>query len=108
MITQAVHSASKWIQSKVLHDRSAKTAARWLYSEWCLRCGLPAQITCDCEGAFISSFNTALADLAGIRVRPTSSNPMSNDQAENIHRRYTEMLRCLSNPEQPDCAEWGV
>ena len=38
---------------------------------------------------------------------PTSSyNPMSNGQAENIHPRYTDMLRCLSNPEQPDCAEW--
>ena len=107
MITQAVHSASKWIQSKELHDRSAKTAARWFYSEWWMRRGFPAQITCDCEGAFISSFNTALADLAGLRVPPTSSyNPMSNGQAENIHRRYTDMLRCLSNPEEPDCAEW--
>ena len=85
MITQAVHSARKWIQSKVLHDRSAKTATHWFYSKWSLRCEFPAQITCDCEGAFISRLNTALADLAGIRVRPTSSyNPMSNGQAENV------------------------
>ena len=107
VITQAVHSPSKWIQSKALHDRSAKTAARWFYSEWWMRREFPAQITCDCEGAFISSFNTALADLAGIRVCPTSSyNPMSCSQAENIHPRCTDMLRCLSNPEEPDCAEW--
>ena len=66
-----------------------------------MRRGFPARITCDCEGAFFSSFNTALADLAGLRVRPTSSyNPMSNGQAENIHPRYTDMLRCLSNPEE--------
>ena len=107
MIIQAVHSARKLIQSKVLHDRSAKLAAHWFYSEWCMRCGFPAQITCDCEGAFISSFNTALTDLAGLRVHPTSSyNPMSCSQAENIHPRCTDMLRCLSNPEEPDCAEW--
>jgi len=72
-----------------------------------MRRGFPAQITCDCEGAFISSFNTALTDLAGICVHPTSSyNPMSCSQAENIHPRCTDMLRCLSNPEEPDCAEW--
>jgi len=94
------------VLSAAFHDRSAKPVANWFYENWCLRRGFPVQITCDREGAFISHFNTAITDMLGVRVRPTSGfNAMSNGQAENPHRHYMEILRCLSNPDETNWAE---
>ena len=107
VIAQAIDAASKWVQSAAFPNRSAKPIARWFYESWCLMRGIPIQLTCDRELAFIGSFNAAMQDALGVRVRPTSGyNPMSNGQAENPHRHYTTILRCLSNPNDPDWAEW--
>lgn len=90
-ILSVIDNHTKWVESRVLSDRSAATIASVFVQEWVCRFGCPAEIVMDNEKGFISSFMQQVCQLLGMtRLLTTVKHPDANAPVESFHRVLTK------------------
>ena len=77
-------------------NKSAKTAADWLYNDFMLRYGLPGKILHDQGREFENNLFSQLSKYCGIkRLRTTPYHPQTNGQTERMNQTILAMLKTL-------------
>lgn len=90
-ILSVLDNHTKWVESRVLPERSAATIASIFVQEWICRFGCPDEIVMDNEKGFTSAFMQHLCESLGItRLLTTVKHPDANAPVESFHRVLTK------------------
>ena len=87
---------SKFVHVYPTTNKSAKTAAGWLYNDFILRYGLPGKILQDQGREFENDLFSRLSKYCGIkRLRTTPYHLQTNGQTERLNQTILAMLKTL-------------
>ena len=86
----------RYTQAYSTRNKTAKTAATHLYSNFFLRFGTPSQLLHDQGGQFKNAIFKYLVNLLGIQnLRTTPYHPETNELTERMNQTVLAMLRTL-------------
>lgn len=89
-ILSMIDQHTKWVEARVLKDRSAASVASVFVQEWVSRFGCPTTLIVDNEKGFISELMREVCQLLGVLRLPTTvDHPDANAPIETFHRTLT-------------------
>lgn len=91
LILSIIDGHTRWVESRVIPNRSAATVATVFMQEWVCRFGCPLELIVDHERAFVSEFMQIVCKMLGTRRLPTTvGHPDANAPIESFHRVLTK------------------
>lgn len=100
-ILTIVDHFTRFLQAYPTRNKSAKTAARFLYNDYIQRFGIPSKLLHDQGREFENEIFHHLEELMGIkRIRTTPYNPAANGQCERMNQTIIKMLRTLEESQK--------
>lgn len=86
---------TRWPEAIPMHNMTAETVARAIFTHWISRFGVPASITSDKGRQFESAVFTELLVLTGAdHFKTTAYHPQSNGMIERWHRTFKAAILC--------------
>ncbi|GFY76775.1 integrase catalytic domain-containing protein [Trichonephila inaurata madagascariensis] len=86
---------TRWPEVIPVSDISTEAVAKSFIANWISRFGVPAIITTDQGGQFLSRLLYSLKQMLGIqRIRTTPYHPSSDGMIECLHRTLKQVIRC--------------
>ena len=99
---------TRWPEAIPIKDIEARTIARAYVHNWVARFGVPSQMTSDRGTQFVSELWSAMSDLLGTTLNPTTAyHPQANGLVERFHRTLKAALKArLTGPNWMDELPW--
>ena len=99
---------TRWPEAIPIKDIEARTIARAYVHSWVARFGVPNQMTSDRGTQFVSELWSAMSDLLGTTLNPTTAyHPQANGLVERLHRTLKASLKArLTCPTWMDELPW--
>ena len=99
---------TRWPEVVPLRDIEAKTVANAYVHNWVARFCVPDQMTSDRGAQFVSELWTAMSELLGTQLNPTTAyHPQANGLIERLHRTMKAALKArLNSPNWIDELPW--
>merc|ERR1712020_624705 len=99
---------TRWPEVVPIKDIEARTVAKAYVQNWVARFGVPSQMTSDRGTQFVSELWTAMSNLLGTDLHPTTAyHPQANGMIERLHRTLKAALKArLSGPNWVDELPW--
>ena len=97
---------TRYVQSYVTRNQTARTTARVLYNEYFSMFGFPQRLMSDQGTGFTSKVTAAICSLLGIeKIWTTPYHPQSNGSAKRVHQMLRQMIGKL---DLENCQKWPV
>ena len=99
---------TRWLEAVPIPNMETVTVARAYIQNWVARFGVPQHMTSDRGRQFISELWTAMSNLLGTELHPTTAyHPQANGLIERNHRDLKASLKCrLNGPNWVDELPW--
>ena len=99
---------TRWPEAIPIRDIEARTVAKAYVANWVARFGVPSQMTSDRGTQFVSELWTAMSNLLGTDLHPTTAyHPQANGLVERLHRTLKASLKTrLTGPNWVDELPW--
>ena len=97
-----------WLEAVPIPNAETITVARAYVQNWVARFGVPQHMTSDRGPQFVSELWTAMSNLLGTELHPTTAyHPQANGLIERNHRDVKAALKCrLTGPNWVDELPW--
>lgn len=90
-ILSIIDGHTRWVESRIIPDRSAATIASVFVQEWICRFGCPMELIVDHERSFVGEVMKQVCLALGIKRLPTTvGHPDANAPVESFHRVLTK------------------
>jgi hypothetical protein len=99
---------TRWLEAVPIPNIETTTIARAYVQNWVARFGVPQHMTSDRGPQFVSELWTAMSNLLGTELHPTTAyHPQANGLIERHHRDLKAALKCrLAGPNWVDELPW--
>ena len=99
---------TRWPEAIPIADMETRTIAKAYVRNWVSRFGVPSQMTSDRGPQFVSEMWTAMSELLGTSLSPTTAyHPQANGLVERFHRTLKASLEArLTSPHWVDELPW--
>ena len=99
---------TRWPEAIPIKDIEARTVAKAYVTNWVARFGVPNQMTSDRGTQFVSELWSAMSNLLGTDLHPTTAyHPQANGMIERLHRMLKASLKTrLTGPHWVDELPW--
>lgn len=85
-ILSVIDGHTRWVESRVIPDRSASTIATVFVQEWICRFGCPTELIVDHERSFVGEVMQQVCQALGVERLPTTvGHPDANAPVESFH-----------------------
>lgn len=93
-ILSIIDGHTRWVESRIIPDRSAATVASVFVKEWICKYGCPLQLIVDHERSFVGDLMRQVCETLGVTRLPTTvGHPDANAPIESFHRVLTKGLQ---------------